>query len=143
MICKHITKRSYQRQSYLYCRKLKKEITWEDCKNCLEIEPRENKPIKKKSSKLAKLENNRFSILTDDLEHCYICKRIFQKIIPKDDLHEIFGGRNRKISMKMGFVAPVCRKHHEDKNAKEYLKKVCFIKARKKYSAEELNKLLM
>ena len=29
--------------------------------------------IKKKSKKLAKLEKNRFSIITKDLEHCYLC----------------------------------------------------------------------
>lgn len=63
--------------------------------------------IKKKSKKLAKLEKNRFSIITNDLEHCYICKQA------KWDLHEIFGGRNRQVSMKYGLVIPVCRKCHE------------------------------
>ena len=29
--------------------------------------------IKKKSNKLAKLEKNRFSIITNDLEKCYFC----------------------------------------------------------------------
>lgn len=62
--------------------------------------------IKKKSSKLVKLEKNRFSILTNDLEHCYICKA------KKQDMHEIFGGRNRKMSMKYGLVIPLCRKCH-------------------------------
>ena len=103
-----------------------------------------NKPIKKKSSKLAKLERNRFSILTDDLEHCYICKRIFEQIIPKDDLHEIFGGRNRQISMKMGWVAPLCRTHHEDEEAKKFLKKICMAKyCTTEQKKEEMRKLLM
>lgn len=31
--------------------------------------------LKQKSSKLAKLERNRFSIITDKLDECYICKR--------------------------------------------------------------------
>lgn len=65
-----------------------------------------SREIKKKSSKLAKLEKNRFSILTNDLEHCYICKA------KKQDLHEIFGGRNRQASMRYGLVIPLCRKCH-------------------------------
>lgn len=63
--------------------------------------------IKKKSKKLAKLEKNRFSIITNNLEHCYICGQA------KWDLHEIFGGRNRQTSMKYGLVIPVCRECHE------------------------------
>lgn len=63
--------------------------------------------IKKKSSRLAKLERNRHSIITDDLKHCYICGS------KKEDLHEIFGGRNRQASMKYGLVVPVCRKCHD------------------------------
>jgi hypothetical protein len=142
MICKHITKRSYQLKPYIWCRKLKKVITWDDCKNCVEIEPRENKPIKKKSNKLAKLERNRFSILTEDLDHCYICKTMKLKEVPKDDLHEIFPGRNRQICMRYGFVAPLCRQCHEDKKAKEYLKQLCMAKAKDKYSEEELKEIL-
>ncbi len=68
----------------------------------------ETKHIKKKSSKLAKLENNRFSIITNNLDKCYICKKA-----KKEDLHEVFGGRNRQISMKYGLVIPVCRKCHD------------------------------
>ena len=142
MICKHITKRSYQRRAFIWCRKLKKEITWDDCKNCVENEPRENKPIKKKSNKLAKLERNRFSILTDDLDHCYICKTMKLREVPRQDLHEIFEGRNRQICMKYGFVAPLCRQCHEDKKAKEYLKQLCMAKAKDKYSEEELKEIL-
>ena len=139
-ICKHITKRSYQRRAFIWCRKLKKEITWDDCKNCTEIESRENKgilkrtplkksdkPIKKKSNKLAELERNRFSILTDDLEHCYICKKIYFRLVPREDLHEIFGGRNRQISMRKGFVVPLCRKCHDNERVKKFLKKKLII----------------
>lgn len=64
--------------------------------------------IRKKSNKLAKLENNRFSIITNNLDKCYICKKA-----KKEDLHEIFRGRNRQISMKYGLVIPVCRKCHD------------------------------
>lgn len=72
--------------------------------------------IKKKSKKLAKLEKNRFSIITNDLEHCYICKA------KKEDLHEIFGGRNRKRSMEFGLIIPLCRKCHKNIENNEILK---------------------
>lgn len=62
--------------------------------------------MKYKSSKLQKLERNRYSILTNDLEHCYICGN------PLVEKHEIYGGSNRQVSMKNGFVVPLCREHH-------------------------------
>ena len=44
--------------------------------------------IKKKSSKLAKLEKNRFSIITKKLDICYICKSN-----KKEDWHEAIEGK--------------------------------------------------
>ncbi len=90
--------------------------------------------IKKKSKKLAKLEKDRFSILTNDLEHCYICKA------KKQDLHELIGGRNRKLSMKYGLVIPVCRKCHRiienDETLKEKWHKVAQKEFKKHYKSE-------
>ena len=86
-----------------YCKVLKKEIKLSECYNC------QNKTYKTKSvqsKKLARIEKNRFSVFTTDLSNCYICKN------PKDDLHEIFGGRNRQNSIKLGFVLPLCRECH-------------------------------
>lgn len=40
--------------------------------------------IKQKSSKLTKLEKNRYSIITDNLEKCYFCPK------KKKELHEVF-----------------------------------------------------
>ena len=78
--------------------------------------------IKKKSSKLANLEKNRFSIITNNLEKCYLC---FSK---KEDLHEVIEGKNRQVSMQYGLVIPICRKCHEkvtnDKTLQEKLHKV-------------------
>ncbi len=146
MICKHIKQKQKQRRIFKWCEKKKKEITWENCKNCRKFEPREylkqNKPIKKKSNKLAKLEKNRFSILTKDLKSCYICKIMKLREVPRDDLHEIWEGRNRQICMKHGFVAPLCRACHEDENVKEYLKQLCMQKAKDTYSEEELKEIL-
>ncbi len=62
--------------------------------------------MKNKTSKLRKLEKNRYSILTEDLEHCFICQQ------SSVDIHEIYGGCNRKVSMQNGFCVPLCREHH-------------------------------
>lgn len=62
--------------------------------------------MKVKSKKLAKLERDRFSILTYDLTTCIECGR------PKQDLNEIYPGRNRQNSMKYGLVIPMCRECH-------------------------------
>lgn len=64
--------------------------------------------MKKKSSKLAKLERNRFSVFFDDLNTCMNCGKVWQ--ITK---HEIFEGKNRQNSMKYGFVLPLCLKCHQ------------------------------
>lgn len=78
--------------------------------------------IKKKSNKLAKLEKNRFSIITNNLEKCYFCPN------KKEDLHEAIEGKNRQVSMKYGLVIPICRKCHtkvtNDKTLQEKLHKV-------------------
>lgn len=62
--------------------------------------------MKNKSKKLAKLERDRTSVFTDDLEHCILCGK------KKNDLHEIFGGRNRLNSIKFNLVIPLCRECH-------------------------------
>ncbi len=53
-----------------------------------------------------KLEKDRYSIFTDDLEHCILCGAT------NVDINEIFMGRNRKNSMIYGMCIPLCRKHH-------------------------------
>lgn len=62
--------------------------------------------MKNKSSKLAKLEKNRFSIFTDNLDVCMFCGRY------ASDLNEVFRGRNRQNSMRYGAVQPLCRRCH-------------------------------
>lgn len=64
--------------------------------------------MKKITPKQRKLEENRFSILTDNLTKCYICGR------KKDDIHEIYGGKNRKKSMELGCTIPICRQCHDE-----------------------------
>ena len=62
--------------------------------------------MKKKSNKLAKLERKRKSVFTDDLKHCYLCGK------DKEELHEIFAGRNRLNSIKYNLVLPLCHECH-------------------------------
>ena len=77
--------------------------------------------IKSKSNKLARLERNRKSLFTDDLDYCIICKR------KREHLHEVFPGRNRTNSMKYSLVLPLCSMHHQlihsDNDLMTYYKK--------------------
>ncbi len=62
--------------------------------------------LKQKSSKLAKLERNRTSILTNTMDQCFICGK------KATDKHEVFRGRNRQKSIKWKLVVPLCRLCH-------------------------------
>lgn len=119
--CKNHKIRTKKNVKYGYCIKYKKEVPL-FCK-CNEIEYAQKKPkqcvkIKnnnnkihsnvKKSSKLIKLERNRTSLFTDDLNHCIICGA------KRDNLHEVFFGRNRQLSMKYGLVIPLCIECHQE-----------------------------
>ena len=55
---------------------------------------------------MSKLEKNRKSILTNDLSRCFVCGR------PRQELHEIYFGKNRINSMKYNCVVPLCYEHH-------------------------------
>lgn len=96
--------------------------------------------MRNKTYKLKKLEKNRFSILTNDMEHCYICQSPFVEI------HEIYNAGNRKISMKNGFCVPLCHKHHEyvtlNADGSNYLKQKCQMVFEKTHSREEFMKLI-
>ena len=97
--------------------------------------PLKSKQIKKKSNKLAKLEKNRFSIITNNLEKCYFCPKTKMK------LHEVFRGRNRQKSMKWGLVVPICKECHTRITKDKEFSKVLEDKAKKifikKYSKEK------
>lgn len=54
----------------------------------------------------------RYSIITDDLEHCIECGRYGV------ELHEVFYGvKNHKKSIEDGLVIPLCKKFHHNGNA--------------------------
>ena len=91
--------------------------------------------MRNKTYKLQKLEKQRKSILTDDLEHCIICK------MPAQDIHEIYGGKNRKVSMINNFCVPLCRNCHiritNSEKDSIILKKLCQKKFEENNSREK------
>ena len=82
--------------------------------------------LKKRSSKLAKLERQRDKdIIKEGI--CEFCGNYSKKLDP----HEIYGGSNRKRSIKNKFVKLLCRKCHSNEKIinqlridtqKEYMK---------------------
>ena len=96
--------------------------------------------MKQKSAKLRNLERNRYSIITDDMEHCYICRK------SPVDIHEIYGGANRKVSMENGFCVPLCRRHHQvvtDKaSISKIFKRACQQIFEESHSREDFMKLI-
>lgn len=109
------------------CKRNKEEICLRDCSNCPYKEYKkctitvkkstykwknaQKSPVycakmKQRSSKLSKLERNRFSLFTDNMNKCYFCPN------KKDHIHEIFCGRNRQNSMKYGLCLPICESCH-------------------------------
>jgi len=109
MKCKNLLLRTKKGIKYLYCKTKKTQISFNDFANCnlkeykCTIKP---KSLCKKNPKIAKLERNRKSVFTNNLTKCILCNN------PKEELHEIFSGRNRQNSMKYNFVLPLCHKCH-------------------------------
>ena len=65
--------------------------------------------IKKKSSKLAKLERQRDKELIKT-GICECCGKVCKKLDP----HEVYGGSNRKRSIKNKFIKLLCRECHSN-----------------------------
>lgn len=93
--------------------------------------------MKKKSSKLAKLEKNRFSIFTDNFKKCFYCDN--KRGI---DIHEVYGGSNRQRSMKNGLCVPLCRNCHSNVNIIMDLRKLCQKIYEKNHTRDEFIKLI-
>ena len=96
--------------------------------------------MKQKTSKLQKLERNRKSILTEDLETCYICNG------QASEIHEIYSGRNRKKSIQDDFCVPVCRRCHQlitlNYGLNLRLKMICQEKFEETHTREEFIKII-
>ena len=86
MICKHLTKRSYQRKPYIYCRSKKKVITFDDCKKCLKFESRENKGLKKSNKPMKKISNTRAKV-------CEITPKVRKIVTERDNGRCVLCGR--------------------------------------------------
>lgn len=138
MKCINFRVRTENYQKYIYCIHFKKKIKIDKCKDCKFKEYKQFKELKKQSSKQRKLETKRFSILTNNLEVCYICDKR-----KKDDLHEVFPGCNRKKSMEWGMVIPICRICHDEWDINEELRKEIQIKSQKLFEEKHSHELFM
>lgn len=137
--------RTKKYEKYWFCRCFKEEISLGRCHGCSCFEVKKSKEIKKKSSKLATMERKRFSILTIDMEHCYVCIKE-NKVKKKKHIHEIFGGRNRQISIQHGFCIAICEECHDrteiDMEFDRELKRECQSKFEEKHTRDEFLKLI-
>ena len=104
---------------------------------------KEFKKVKKKKNiteKKLKMEKERKSILTKDLDKCYICGK------QKDDIHEIYAGAKRMISIKNNFCIPICRECHQEIQNNEVkmlvYKMMCQKVYEKTHTREEFIKLI-
>lgn len=113
MYCKFCSIKSKKGTKYCYCRLFRKEVAFSCYQECDSKEYKQYKPIKKRTYKLAKKENKRFSIIYDDLTKCCECN--FEIGIQKN---EVFEGAYRQTSIKNGMICPFCenchRRFHED-----------------------------
>lgn len=87
------------------------------------------------------------SILTEDMEHCYLCGR------EREAVHHIYHGTAlRKISDRHGFIVPLCANCHtmsttsvhlDKKHVKDTaLKKLCQNRFERDHSREEFMKIV-
>lgn len=99
--CIHLKKR----KNKPFCKVLNNEVDLSMCQFCSN---KEYKKSSKQSNKHKKLESERFSILTNDLKHCFVCGKT------RNALHEVFYGSYRLVSIRWGMVIPLCLKHHTE-----------------------------
>lgn len=111
MYCKYLKKR----KDKPFCKVLNNEIDLSMCQFCSNKEYKNAQyckntvqKLKKQTKKHKKLESERFSIITNDLKHCFVCGK------PKNALHEVFYGSYRLVSIRLGMVIPLCSFHHTE-----------------------------
>lgn len=119
MNCKHFKIRTKNYKKYYYCKLLKRETRFSLCRECDKKEYKRYNPIKKRTNKLSKNENNRFSIIYPDLTKCCVCglkKGDFDSRINMYtwiEKNEVFEGAYRLTSIKEGMITPFCKYHHD------------------------------
>ena len=93
--------------------------------------------IKKKSNKLAKLERQRDKdIIKEGI--CEFCGNYSKKLDP----HEVYGGSNRKRSIKHKFIKLICRECHSNENIINQLRIDTQKEYEKNHTREEFIKLI-
>ena len=93
--------------------------------------------LKKKSSKLAKLERQRDKdIIKEGI--CEFCSNYSKKLDP----HEVYGGSNRKRSIKHKFIKLICRECHSNENIINQLRTETQKEYEKNHTREEFIKLI-
>lgn len=95
------------------------------------------KSMKQRSSKLAKLERNRDKDRIK-LGLCDYCHHFSIRLDP----HEVYGGSNRKRSIKNGFVRNLCRKCHSDTKVIKQLRIDVQKEYEKTHTREEFIKII-
>lgn len=97
-----------KRKNKPFCKLLNEEIRLSECYNCKNAlyKKKTVQKLKQSTYKHKKADSTRFSIITNDLEHCIICGR------KKEALHEVFYGAYRHVSIKYGMIIPLCLNHH-------------------------------
>jgi len=93
--------------------------------------------IKKKSKKLVKLERQRDENLVKE-GICEFCGNYSRHL----DSHEVYGGSNRKRSIKHKFVKLLCRKCHDNKEIIKQLRIDTQKEYMKTHTEEEFMKLI-
>lgn len=71
----------------------------------------------------------RFSILTDDMNHCYLCGKYVSPELGNRNIHEVYYGWKRGRSIDTGCCVPLCiechTKVHNDHDTDWQLKQEC------------------
>ena len=113
----------------MVCKKTGEEVDYSVCNNCKlkKYKATLAKTMKKRTYKQYKAEKDRFSIFTEDLDHCLFCGR------QRENLHEVIFGRNRHNSIKYGLVIPLCYEHHLECHKNSQLQDVWKKDAQKKF----------
>ena len=93
--------------------------------------------MKKKSNKLAKLERQRDKNLIKS-GICDNCGKYSQRLDP----HEVYGGSNRKRSIKYKFIKLLCRECHSNENIINQLRIDTQKEYEKTHTKEEFIKLI-
>lgn len=93
--------------------------------------------MKKKSNKLAKLERQRDKEIVKS-GICEFCGKFSKRLDP----HEVYGGSNRKRSIKHKFVKLLCRECHSNENIINQLRIDTQKEYEKTHTKEEFIKLI-